>query len=476
MPLRLLLSKQYPHRTVNEVDLVCLQRQYYGYEQLLGGMAIGHPVAGERREGGPVQERSSGDGLADGGRANERFLIYSQDGLGLGHLRRTTSIANEILRVLPSACVLTLSDSPLGGFFDSRPNHDFLKLPSIVKAGPGDWHALALAMDFDEVSALRRELILSAARHFQPHVLLVDHMPHGAMGELLPTLEELTKGGRTKVVLGLRDVLDSPRVIRQRWRIEGAYDAIKRYYDLILVYGSRELFDHAAQYDLAADIAAKLRYCGYVCAPRRARYTRSIRAEYKKRSEAPTKLIVGMAGGGADGYTTMRSLLDAVPLLDASISRFRLVLITGPFMPEEQRQELQAHAVGLPVRVRRTVADPYSYICAADAVVAMAGYNSTMEILRSGTPCIMVPRKGPSSEQKIRVDLFRSQGWVDKVDPAKVSGTELAEAIRRALDRGKEKNASTQPDLDGLTRAVDHLRALLPPSTPDPKLTSSAPH
>ena len=422
-----------------------------------------------------MQERSSGDGAAAFGRGNERFLIYSQDGLGLGHLRRTTCIANEILRVLPSACVLTLSDSPLGGFFDSRPNHDFLKLPSIVKAGPGDWRALGLTMDFDEVSALRRELILSAATHFRPHLLLVDHMPHGAMGELVPTLEELSKGGRTKIVLGLRDVLDSPQVIRERWRIEGAYDAIRRYYDLVLVYGSRELFDLAARYDLPSDVAAKLRYCGYVCAPRRARYTRSIRAEYKKRSDAPTKLIVGMAGGGADGYPTMRSLLDAVPLLEASISGFRLVMITGPFMPEEQRQELQARAVGLPVRVRRTVADPFSYICAADAVVAMAGYNSTMEILLSGTPCVMVPRMGPSSEQKIRVRLFRSKGWVDNVDPSKVSGKTLAEAIQRTLGRGKGKRTSSGPDLEGLPRAVDHLRSLLPPGTPDPKLTSSAP-
>ena len=437
---------------------------------------MGPPGGWWTQEADRVQEALSGDGLADSGRANERFLIYSQDGLGLGHLRRTTSIANEVLRVLPTACVLTLSDSPLGGFFDSSPNHDFLKLPSIVKAGPGDWHALSLTMDFEEVSALRRDLILSAASHFQPHVLLVDHMPHGAMGELVPALEKLSKGGRTKVVLGLRDVLDSPQVIRERWRVEGAYDAIRRYYDLVLVYGSRELFDHATRYDLPSDIAAKLRYCGYVCAPRRARYARSIRAEYKKRSDAPTKLILGMAGGGADGYKTMRSLLDAIPLLEASISRFKLVLITGPFMPEEHRQELQARAVGLPVRVRRTVADPFSYVCAADVVVAMAGYNSTMEILRSGTPCIMVPRKGPSNEQKIRMRLFRSKGWVDTVDPSKLSGRKLAEAIRRALDRGKDKDSSTGPDLEGLPRAVDHLRSLLPPSTPDPKLTSSAPH
>jgi predicted glycosyltransferase len=127
------------------------------------------------------------------------------------------------------------------------------------------------------------------------------------------------------------------------------------------------------------------------------------------------------------------------------------------------------------VRVRRTVADPFSYMRAADAVVAMAGYNSIVEILRSETPAIMVPRTGPSKEQQIRVNLFRNRGWLDFIDPPELSGTTLAEAIRAALARDKATATGSGPDLEGLTRAVDHLRSLLPPSAPDPNLTSSAP-
>ena len=117
-----------------------------------------------------MDQRSSNDerGVSSPrpGAGIERFLIYSQDGLGLGHLKRTTSIANEILRARPQASVLTLSDSPLGGFFQSRPNHDYVKLPSIVKVGPGDWRPLDLSLGFDEVSAMRRDLIQNAAEHF----------------------------------------------------------------------------------------------------------------------------------------------------------------------------------------------------------------------------------------------------------------------------------------------------------------------
>ena len=46
-----------------------------------------------------------------------RMVTYSQDGLGLGHMRRTHSIVSTFLQAHPDASVLTLSDSQLGQFF-----------------------------------------------------------------------------------------------------------------------------------------------------------------------------------------------------------------------------------------------------------------------------------------------------------------------------------------------------------------------
>src|SRR5688572_2675388 len=115
-----------------------------------------------------------------------RIATYSQDGLGLGHMRRTHLIARQFLGLCPDASVLTLSDSQVGQFFTPTPNHDYLKLPSIVKDGPGQWRAANLALPFDQVLEMRQALIRTAVLNFRPHVLLVDHMPHGAMGELLP--------------------------------------------------------------------------------------------------------------------------------------------------------------------------------------------------------------------------------------------------------------------------------------------------
>ncbi|MGQ0745047.1 MAG: glycosyltransferase family protein [Acidimicrobiales bacterium] len=401
-----------------------------------------------------------------------RLLIYSQDGLGLGHLRRTTSIANEFLRVRPDAAVLTVSDSPLGTFFGMAPNHDYLKLPSLLKTGP-TWQALSLPMASGELLALRRGLITSVATGFRPDLVLVDHMPHGASGELLSTLEILSRTS-TKVVLGLRDILDAPEVTHHHWATEGAFEAVDRYYDSVLVYGSRNVFDVAHQYRWGPATAGRLRYCGYVCAPNAARNARRIRSRCLNGS-GNSQLIVAMAGGGHDAYPLMDSLLRALPEIRESVAA-SLLIITGPFMPTSLRRDLVARSAGLPVQVRTSSPDMFGHIAAADLVVSMAGYNTTVEILRSGTPLVLVPRRGPSAEQRLRSGLFAERDWAGLVDPAELSSRALAHAVLDRLELGGRVPA-TAPDFGGLGLAVEHLNSVLssaPPASAQPLVTPPA--
>ena len=403
--------------------------------------------------------------MASGVHANAavpiRLMIYAQDGLGLGHMRRTTSIAAELIKLQPDAVVLTVEDSPLGNFFRTSPNHDYVKLPSIKKVRPGDWRAVNLPLRFEDVRVLREQLIRSVALNFRPDILLVDHMPHGAMGELRPALEALRRiVPEARLVLGLRDIIDAPEVVRRRWQVEGAYETMQRFYDLVLVYGSRDVFDLADQYRLPDGVARKVRYCGYLCTPALPRYPERIRAQYANGAKAGTKLVVAMAGGGADAYPMMRAVLDALPALQAR-ERVALVMIAGPFMSSAARRDLQSRAARLPAQVRITVPDPLSYIEAADLVIARAGYNTTMEILRSSTPALLIPRPGPSAEQRTRARLFRERGWVDALDPEDVESGTLAEAIASGLRRDPPVRAGCRPNLEGLSAAVEQLVSIL---------------
>lgn len=415
-------------------------------------MQLGGARGSEAVNGGtPANGRSAGR------TQGPRLLVYSQDGLGLGHLRRTNTLARRFLAACPDACALLVSDSPLGTFFGVAPNQDYLKLPSIVKSQPGVWRGASLPISGDDLLSLRQDLLTSAALSFKPDLFVVDHMPHGALGELLPTLEAL-RDTPTRVILGLRDIVDAPEIVRRRWRVEGAYEALDRHYDLILVYGNQDVYDVAANYGMAPGVAERLHYCGYVCAPDQAHQTRRVRSRCLNGSEQD-RLIVATAGGGADAYPLMETLLQAMPAITAEVSA-ALTIITGPFMPAPLRRALQEQANGSGVKIRTSVQDVLSYIAAADVVVGMAGYNTTVEVLRMATPAVLVPRAGPSAEQRTRARLFGERGWVEVVEPEALSPVTLAERVLAALDHQRPV-AEQAPDLRGLDVAVNRLVAEL---------------
>lgn len=395
--------------------------------------------------------------------AEPRLLIYSQDGLGLGHLRRTSLLASEFLAGRPGASVLTVSDSPIGQFFPMPVGHDYLKLPTIRKAGPGDWRPVSLSAPFTDVHGMRQEILRAAALSFNPDVVLVDHMPHGAMGELLPTLDALASRS-VRIVLGLRDILDAPATVRNRWQLEGAFEAVEKHFQHVLVYGSRDVFDVAAQYGWPRSVSGRLRYCGYVCATPSSTPVEPIRRRYLRRAAGGTLVLV-MAGGGADAHELFVTLLRAVPAI-WSATPCAVVVVTGPFLPQHERLELQRLAKGLPVYLVPTVPDSLSYMQAADLIVAMAGYNTSAEILSLGKPALLVPRAGPSAEQRMRASRFAERGWVRWLPPESLSPEALSEAALDALEVPLQP-VNGSPDLGGRRVAAGYLLDGLVPSSMD---------
>ena len=390
-----------------------------------------------------------------------RIAIYSQDGFGLGHMQRTCSIAWEIYRLRSEASILTFSDSQLGQFFPISPHHDYIKLPSIAKDSPGNWQATHLSMSFPEILHLRKQLISNVLLNYAPDIFLVDHMPHGAMGELLPALETIKHSRiHTQVILGLRDILDSPEVTINRWQVEGAYDVIERYYARILVFGMQEVYDVVEKYQIPESDAGKVFYCGYVTNLNTARDANNIRARYLADKSNNAQLIVVMAGGGADAYPMMSTLIDALPKVLEDLPCI-VAVITGPFMPAELIGDLSRRATQLPIHMMESVNDSLSYISAADLVIAMAGYNTSVEILRMKKSAILIPRAGPSAEQRTRARLFADKHWVDMIDPDELTPDILAQQISNHLRHPIESTPKHLPNLHGAAAAAKHTLAVL---------------
>ena len=386
-----------------------------------------------------------------------RFAIYSQDGMGLGHLRRNTLIGQRILEAAPGSTILLIADSPVAPFFRLPAGMDFIKLPSIQKIGPGQWQPTHLQMHERDVQDLRGALLRNVFQCYQPDLLLVDHMPVGAKGELTPALEVLRQERPScSVVLGLRDILDAREVIARVWEKEGAYEALRSYYHRVLIYGSSEIFDSCGTYSLPVPPQG-IHYCGYVVNPGPIRPACQVRHDLRVGNR---RLVFVSAGGGHDGYPLMRTYLQALRLLGKRAD-FLTLMAVGVNLPEEMMQELEKEAQGLPVQVFTHVSDSLSHLAAADLVVCMAGYNTLSEVLYQRKKALVVPRPGPSAEQRMRANIFARRGFLEMLDPNDLFPEVLAQRLLEALQKDDPSPQRPTIDMEGAGHAAGWLMELL---------------
>lgn len=366
--------------------------------------------------------------------------------MGLGHLRRSTNIAREFLKREPEGSVLVVADSPAAPFFLPPHGVDYIKLPTIVKTGDSTWRPANLGLTLEETLQIRSHLIEEAFLSFRPDVVLVDHMPVGALGELRPMLDRIKHDpSRPRLFLGLRDILDRPDVVERAWEAVDAYEYLKQY-EAVLVYGSPEIHDSAAIYGFAGR-ARRVINCNYV----------AIEVLEPSNEPGPAEpMILVMGGGGADLFSLADTFVAAMPMIMQE-GPVRAVLLPGPNMPPEQLDRLVAKADGWPIEVPRGFEDATPLLRRASAVVMMAGYNSMCEVLSLRRKALVIPRPGPSAEQRIRTRLFTERQLIHSLDPDDLTPERLAASLIGLLADDVVPNIAAMPPLDGAERAAEAL-------------------
>ncbi|MDE2184692.1 MAG: hypothetical protein KGJ78_16860 [Alphaproteobacteria bacterium] len=409
-------------------------------------------TADELLRGGPgFCEIWNGARRVRSSRRSPRVFLYSHDTYGLGHLRRNLAIAEHLLAREPGFSVRLITGSPVIGSWTVPKGLDVTPLPPVVKIAAEVYAPRNSTLPFGLIKAHREAQILKAVIEEKPDVLLVDHAPAGMNAELLSTLAFIRREmPATHVILGLRDILDDSGTVREIWERQGIIPLLDNLYDHILVYGCRALFDVVKAYGIPARVAAKLDYCGYV-----ARSARRAAAVPGKRPE-----ILVTAGGGEDGYFLMEAYLQALAMLPHAVVRSRMV--TGPLMCTEQRRSLDALAARNPgVEITASTTDLPEMLEHADLVIAMAGYNTSVEIVASGKPAVLVPRAAPRAEQRMRAAMLARLGYVWSLEQGPDLAERLAHLVSAFLDGARPRPVRPALDLGGAARVGDHLVALM---------------
>jgi predicted glycosyltransferase len=262
---------------------------------------------------------------------------------------------------------------------------------------------------------------------------VVDKVARGFAGELEATLPLLREAG-TRIVLGLRDILDAPAAAAAEWCRLGTTEALRAWYDEVWVYGDPRVSDLAADCRVPPSVRHLLRCTGFLANGRPA-----------GPAEAPPTAgpyVLCLLGGGQDG-AELAAAFAAAPRPAGLAS----VLVTGPHLPEHACNALRAADPRL--HVVDFCSDPTAWVRDAAAVVCMGGYNTVTEVLTTQTPALVVPRVAPRAEQLLRARRLSERGLVDDVHPDDLSPDLLGAWLTAAV---RTRRRRTGVALDGLAR------------------------
>jgi predicted glycosyltransferase len=345
------------------------------------------------------------------------------------------AICEHLLNRIPNLSILVISGSPALHRLRIPQGLDYIKLPCLERDISGQVNPKYLNQTLAPVVNLRSSIIKTTIMDFKPDLLLVDKKPYGLKGELKATLNELKQNCfPTKVVLLLRDIIDSPEVTIKHWQENGFYEAVDHFYDQVLVVGSPKIFDLTQEYQFPQSVSEKVKFCGYIYKQAQPELAAILRQELSVKPDE--SLILITPGGGADGYHLVNNYIQSIEKLPSPWKdKVKSLIISGPEMPQIQIKALKDAVRLLPqVQILEFADQPENYMQAADLIISMGGYNTLTEILSLGKPAVVIPRIKPVKEQLIRAEAMAKLGLFKLIHPDNLTPENLNSAIVEQLE------------------------------------------
>ena len=390
-----------------------------------------------------------------------RIVLYSHDTLGFGHLRRNIMLAGR-LRELPSQPdILLLAGMREAGSFNLPAGVDLITLPAYAKQADGKYAPRHLGLSLGALAKIRENTIMAAVLSFRPDLLIVDNVPRGAQHELDATLRMLRETGGTRVVLGLRDVIDQRDKVRGQWVKQRNFTAVSEWYDEVWIYGAQDFYDLIAEYDMGPIIHEKARFTGYLRRDRAVDPAVSEMIRDQVLHGDSTPYIMTMVGGGRDGLALCKAFAEArLP------EGRRGILVTGSQMsPRDAGVVADIARDNHRLKVIDFLSETIALIDGAERFIGMGGYNTICEVLSLNKDALIVPRATPRAEQLIRAERLANLGLIDMLHPDDISAERLSAWMERPRRPSNFPSPINMDGLDNVARFASEAFAAKQPRT-----------
>ena len=365
-----------------------------------------------------------------------RVLFYVQHLLGIGHLKRATTLARAM-----SAAGLHVTVVSGGEFVPVIDNSgmDFVQLPPIramdrLFSGLADVNGKVISNALKEE---RRDILLSLFNTLSPNILMIEMYPFGRRQlkfELTPLLETASRADSKPVIVSsVRDILvEKDKPCREEEMIKKA----KGYFDHILVHGDPSFIPFQRTFPRALELGDMLHYTGYV-------------VEHDVITQSNRNLgrgeVIVSSGSGAVGEWLLGSAIRVRPHTYLANAKWRL--LAGHYMKEKVFQSIRDDA-GEGVVVERARPDFMELLSNCRLSISQGGYNTVMEVLATGAIGIAIPYAGgQETEQTLRAKLMEERGLIHQIPETYLTDKALINSVNGTQNERRGKTITV--NLDG---------------------------
>ena len=374
-----------------------------------------------------------------------KVLFYVQHLLGIGHVKRATTLARamageglEVTVVSGGADVQVVDAAGMA----------FVQLPP-VRASDRNFGGLVDALGeplSEALKAQRRDTLLQCFNQVRPDALMIELYPFGRRQlrfELIPLLEAARAAKpRPRIISSVRDILvEKNRPGRDAEMVAAA----RQYFDDIFIHGDPGLIPFEQTFPRAAEISDLMHYTGYV-------------VEQDKISGASgdqgSGEVIVSSGSGAVGALLLNTAIDA--RLGSQLADLPWRLLAGYSLDEASFRALKRRAPA-GVIVERARPDFIDLLKNCVLSISQGGYNTVMEVLATGARGIAVPYAGgQETEQTLRARLLEERGLIHQIPEGELTKDRLIEKISLAMD-GPAPDGPGNIDMDGAWKTADLL-------------------
>jgi predicted glycosyltransferase len=365
----------------------------------------------------------------------QSVLMICEVNLGMGHLARMLNAGRALSRDFKVALVIVTAEpieidvpDKIEVQFIYRPRPPILSGHQTVTAG-----------------------LLEIAKELQPAAIIVEFFPfarHASVFYLLPFFKSVRAlaGSPIPVLCSIRDIQDH---MLEALNADSVVRLANQHFDAILVHSDPQLTRLEDTFPAADRIRIPIHYTNYV----------SRHAYVGNQPAQRAKTILLSAGGGRGGERLLECALDAAR--QGLLQEYKLRILAGKFLLEQDWQRLFEGCAGAgdAVELLRWVPDLFTELRQAAVSVSRFGYNTTMDLLASGVPALVVPHTTPEADEQLRRAIILSRlGVVRMLHEDDMTPETLAAEILRTIDF---QPSPMHVKLDGAERTCEIVRELV---------------